>query len=1266
LRWLLRFLRRALVFTGLALFLVVSALLIFEATGGVERLLRDGLERVLEDEPGLTSDVRNVRIDWLKPAIYVEGLHVQGEGGELFIEEARCVFDLSHGGGAAARIAALDVTRGRVLLSQSFIEATGRAVAHAQGLVAGPVGPETNEQTELEKPGRGLPICNLSDIEVALMLPSGERVELGTAAARLKDEHDDGLSLAGAVALAGGGTGVQPLFFRAALGSAGELRVRAATRNLQLKSRGSDLRSLLPPALQQVDLDLRASVDFEGQLAIDGSRPPQSTARVRLENGYLRPGPGLPALDEFEIDGQIDWLPKTEALTPEDLWRAARGTGTFTARVVGEAIEGSVDLPQGGQLELAVTTPNVTLDERLLEELGLPEDGPVRSNWRAFDFTGRADVVMGLRLDLTRGERPLEGLDLCLAASSDGHSSFRYNGFEVPGVGREGVPLACDQVGGAAVMGMRGGHKRPVTLGIVDVHGSHGSGEFRSNGMIVSPNPDIKQPERPWAELLPDLDLDIVIDHRVLDAELEEALDGMTGTNWIWGAFNPEGGFCNALVQLRSRPAIGGMTALVDVDAHDADMRWSELPVGLHIDDFDLQLRWSRAMGRDPRGWDWRASGGRFYATGSSASVSNLEVRGMVRSTSDAGPVEVTGAQPMHSIVVTAPGLALRGRDWEELVMAIPELAPIGEELGTKGRVDLTWVDSSLPPTGDREVAMEVMPTLVELLPKGFPMVTRDVAGRLAMSARIPFVEPGAEDTGWGTSSTGAYQGAFTARWASGMRVAATLNQPLDQTPGQLKFAAASLDPTNSALLGALASDARQPGEAPAMSTEGLALDGHFDLTGELQLTDADTPTTPDIELFLRGNSLTLDKLVLDDLQGAVTISDGALNGHEVEATLSGAPVKLTGARFVFAPTEADGATFFSTHLHAENLPLGREQMGAFLEPEALDSLLDDFDWHGSVDLEDITLVLDREPDGRLAVRISGALTPNAMHMVFGAPVDISTAEVELVEFVLEGERARAWGRVKGLFGALADREVRDGELLFSYVDQRLTIQGLDSSFAGGQLRSLGGGTATALAVDLAPPHHFSLGMELKGAEAGSLLEGAFGGAEENRGLVDAAIRFEATPGDILAASGAGWLRVREARLWSIPVFRELFKQLGFDATGVFDSMRTNFAIQDGAFELRDMKAHSPLLKLVGSGRLDMNGNLESDLEVRYGLVDKLGPLRFLVYWFQNSILRVQIRGDLHRPVVLLRNFFFDIFKSGYKNKPRLPLPYPAPLPERF
>ena len=86
-------------------------------------------------------------------------------------------------------------------------------------------------------------------------------------------------------------------------------------------------------------------------------------------------------------------------------------------------------------------------------------------------------------------------------------------------------------------------------------------------------------------------------------------------------------------------------------------------------------------------------------------------------------------------------------------------------------------------------------------------------------------------------------------------------------------------------------------------------------------------------------------------------------------------------------------------------------------------------------------------------------------NLTAGVPTRIEQAQVELREFVLEGGRARAWGTVEGLEARVAERELEGGSFLFSYVDQRLTVQGLETDLAGGKLVSLGGRSATALAI---------------------------------------------------------------------------------------------------------------------------------------------------------------------------------------------------------
>jgi len=92
----------------------------------------------------------------------------------------------------------------------------------------------------------------------------------------------------------------------------------------------------------------------------------------------------------------------------------------------------------------------------------------------------------------------------------------------------------------------------------------------------------------------------------------------------------------------------------------------------------------------------------------------------------------------------------------------------------------------------------------------------------------------------------------------------------------------------------------------------------------------------------------------------------------------------------------------------------------------------------------------------------------------------------------------------------------------------------------------------------------------------------------------------------------------------------------------------------------------SPLLRLEGSGRLGLDGRLRHDFEVRYSVVDRMGPFTRLLYWIQNNLLRVAVRGDIARPVVILRGTFLDLFRERDSLERHLPLPAFAPLPARF
>ena len=99
---------------------------------------------------------------------------------------------------------------------------------------------------------------------------------------------------------------------------------------------------------------------------------------------------------------------------------------------------------------------------------------------------------------------------------------------------------------------------------------------------------------------------------------------------------------------------------------------------------------------------------------------------------------------------------------------------------------------------------------------------------------------------------------------------------------------------------------------------------------------------------------------------------------------------------------------------------------------------------------------------------------------------------------------------------------------------------------------------------------------------------------------------------------------------------------------------------------MHDITVRSPLLQLVGEGTLDFDGGLKYDLEVRYDLIDRLGPFTRLLYSIQNQLLSVAIRGDMARPEIIFKNPFTSLFGHDDGDKRALPLPPWSPLPPRF
>jgi len=304
-------------------------------------------------------------------------------------------------------------------------------------------------------------------------------------------------------------------------------------------------------------------------------------------------------------------------------------------------------------------------------------------------------------------------------------------------------------------------------------------------------------------------------------------------------------------------------------------------------------------------------------------------------------------------------------------------------------------------------------------------------------------------------------------------------------------------------------------------------------------------------------------------------------------------------------------------------------------------------------------------------VEFTGRVTPKDMFVDIGLPFRVDSASVRIERLVFEGGHVRARARVSELDGRLADRKLEGATLEVTYVEPHLSILDLDGRLEGGRLRDLGLGAATvtrggpAFSIDLAEPFPFDLGLRLEQVEVAGLLRGLFESDFASRGELSGDLRLNGSLQELTGIRGDGSVQLVDTTLWSIPVIRELFSQLGFDNAAVFERMRTRFRIQDGVIHMNGIQVYSPLLQLVGAGTLDLDGRLHHDLQVRYSLVDKLGPLTRLVYWIQNNLLSVAVRGDMSRPRVVLKGAL-ALFQRLNAQSRDLPLPGLTPLPERF
>ena len=1212
-------------------------------------------------ELGAEVSFDRLEFDWLGPGIEVEGFRVtEGERVLLLAEHLYLAAGLAPTDGVF--LSRLDLDGGRVLICDPLIDDL-RALFELD---------EEREEETQEARVRQLriPSIQVRDFLVEFEDPGQRRHSLGRVDFSMEGQSDRPAAITGRLSLhhRDGAPATPELFLSGLVSPDGLLELHSTARELDLAS--WDVPELLPlEALRATRPTGKLSLHTSGSLNLRGETRARGRIRCALRDGSLAPPLGDTLVEGLTADFDANYLAGAEA----SFWdpEAWSGSGVLGASWAGQTLRGGLRLGQaaraGSLFEGWINAPAFQVD--IPEVQAMTEPWLLRNILDALDPRGVVEAGIGVlcREGWTPGSELESELEFSVRVASRAPLPAAWHGWDLPE--RPGwVPISfpLPTTGGEGLVIVASNARFPRReLVDVDFAVEHPTGTAHVRYQEWT-NP-IDMPPFATGYGRRETDLFIEIPGIDLDERVREHIGGLGQIEPLRhlyeDGFGLGGGRAAVSVRVTDRAGIPGSPVRVVVGLSDVTARWVELPVPVR------ELEGEVEVIDDGRG----DTSVRFQVEGGAEGCGDLAAAGRVRTT----PVEEDeqGEEPAASRVelelirLTAEAIDFEGAAVRTIAETIPDVADALAELAPRGRADLELDLSIRDGREEERIWVELTPEEGTALdPKAFPMHSTEVRGRVIVDLERHVLE--SEGEAPRPIESGVTRVApIVGRWREEIPVAfhATFPSSGDSVG---RVAGSGLRPGDEALVNELvAALGADPARVQEISDE-LIIEGAMDFESVLTIPEGSEEAESRHRLCLRKNDLRhVDGFHLDGLTGVVEIAEDEVRIRELGARLDGTPVKLKNI-----VASVDGETVrLDADLEVEELTLDRGLLARFLDAESVSALVDEFGWRGQIEVDSGHLTLTRRPDRPLEVSLRGEGTLSDAYVEFGFPLSIGSARVIVEELVFDGDTVRGWGQMHDLYGRVLDRDLGQANTLISYYGSRITMESLDGSFCKGTVQGLSQREARApswsgpvFSVDLAPPFEFQANVALEGIDVARLLEGVFASELADRGFLSGEMRLQGELQDLMSVRGSGRGDIRDTVLWSVPVLRDLFSQLGFDATAVFDSMHTDFRVEEGKIYMEGIEVHSPLLRLRGRGVLGLDGTLAHDLEVKYSLVDKIGPLRSLVYFLQNTLLSVSIRGDMSRPKVFLGGALTGAFTGVDEDWRALPLPALSPVPDRF
>lgn len=1233
-----------------------TLVLLLEVTGVVDLLVRRELTRRLEPL-GSVATYDGIKVDWLGPGVTLTGFRVtKGQITHLAGERLYVALAFSPERG---------LTLGRLGLSGGVLRVRPPLIEDLRGLLE-----LRKQQDQPRLADVRLPSVEVRGFRVEFEGPEGNTHNLGSIDFSLVAKPHRPARIHGRLVLPRRAMAERTpeLYLHGVANLSGKLELFASAKDLAIESWHMPE---MAPFTEAASMQPAGNVQVQARARFDlvSGVLPEVEWHLDLKRARLWP-PWVDApLNEVDLRLTATFDPTlAEGFTDTAAWS---GAGDFSGDWAEQRIQGGLRLGssarQGNYIESWFHVPGLDVETPQLVALG-ERSVLIQSLFEALRPAGEIEARFALacREPWHWGQPMLPTLEYSLCVEPHSTLSGAWHGWplpEFPELIPMAFPLPVTADEGTVLYARNARFARRELLDvdfIVDQHSgpSHVTYQEWSNRIDMPP----------FASGYGKTEADLVISvpHLALDEKMKACMVGLRQIpelETLFDDYGLTGGRAFVNLHVSARAGIPEPMVEVQVDVTEARAAWQELPVPAQ-DISGRLLVLDNGRGENSVNFALQAQ---------TESSQGVAIKGRVRHRRPPGAQPGDGQQSLLEldlIEVEVEGLDFAGGDLDILSQALPEVGEALEIFSPTGRGDarLTRVRSAAGHS--LETHIEVTPGEdVVLVPEIFPMVSSNIRGRVIVAiseagqssaTRAAPAEPQITTT----------IAPLIGRWVGGVPITLNAEFP-SQGVSRGQVLSAGLRPTDSNLVDGLARALGSAGERVLSEMGSAQLSGAVDMAYAFELPEEGGDVTGDYIFHLRDNALgsgAAEALELQHLAGELYIAESELRSGKVSGVLNGTPVTLLDLQLA----RGEGGPVMQADLQAMAISLDRQLLAQLLDEQTLTTLVDEFGLRGKVDIESARLSLKSAPRGGIELALSGEASLSDVFAKIGLPLSILSARLDLEELILSGGEVRGWGRVYDLYGLALDRDISQTSLLLSYYNSRLSLDTLEGSFCKGRIHGLGnpgdgsGAGPPVFSVDLQEPFEFQTNLALDDLDLGVLLDGVFSSDIANEGLASGEVRLRGRLANLLSVTGLGWGEVRDSVLWSVPVLRSLFSQLGYDATAIFDSMRTDFHVADGLIFMEHMQVHSPILNLYGHGTLGLDGALHHELQVKYSLADKAGPLGSLIHFLQNTLLSVAIRGDMARPMVFLRGALTGPFRGVDDDWHALPLPGLSPLPARF